>query len=108
MFNTLYSKLSAVLFGLVFVIGLLFFQLVSYSTEMYQHEATQKLNITLADHIVEDLTLLNNGEVNRGALKELFHMMMVINPNIEIRNFISTYYLYIIFRRLQRVFYNFL
>jgi signal transduction histidine kinase len=84
MFNTLYSKLSAVLFGLVLIIGFLFFQLVSYSTEMYQHEATQKLNATLADHIADDVVLLNDGEVNHDALKKLFHMSMVINPNIEI------------------------
>jgi signal transduction histidine kinase len=83
-FNTLYSKLSLALFGLVFIIGLLFFQLVNYSTQMFQHEAIQKLNATLADHIDDDIELLKNGEVNHNALKELFHMSMVINPNIEI------------------------
>lgn len=84
MFNTLYSKLSAALFGVVFIIGLLFFQLVSYSSEMFQHEATQKLNASIADHIDDDIQLLKNGVVNHIALKELFHMSMVINPSIEI------------------------
>ena len=84
MFSTLYSKLAAALFGLVVLIGLMFFLLVRYSTEMYQQELNQKLNSSLAEHIVAEESLLKNGKINRDALKEVFHMLMVVNPNIEV------------------------
>jgi len=84
MLKTLYSKLAIALFGLVCLIGLLFFLLVSYSTELHQQEVTQKLNATLAQHIVNEEPLFNDGGVNRPALKEVFHMLMVVNPSIEV------------------------
>ena len=83
-FNTLYSKLSFTLFVLVFVIGSLFFLLVRFSSEMYQQEVSQKLNKTLADHIVSEALLIKDQKINKEALKEIFHMLMVINPSIEI------------------------
>jgi signal transduction histidine kinase len=84
MFRTLYSKLSLTLFVLVIVIGLLLFQLIRYSSEMYQQEVTQKLNSTLAEHIVAEELLFKNNKINETALKNIFHMMMVINPSIEL------------------------
>jgi len=82
--NTLYGKLSATLFGLVCIIGFLFLLLVRFSSEMYQQEVSQKLNRTLADHIVSEALLLKDKKINQEALKEIFHMLMVINPSIEI------------------------
>lgn len=84
MLKTLYSKLAIALFGLVCLIGLLFFLLVRYSTEMHQQEVTQKLNASLAQHIVNEEPLFNDGGINRPALKEVFHMLMVVNPSIEV------------------------
>lgn len=84
MIRTLYSKLAIALFGLVCLIGLLFFLLVRYSTEMHQQEVTQKLNASLAQHIVNEEPLFNDGGINRPALKEVFHMLMVVNPSIEV------------------------
>ena len=44
----------------------------------------QKLNKTLADHIVSEALLIKDQKINKDALKEIFHMLMVINPSIEI------------------------
>jgi two-component system OmpR family sensor kinase len=84
MFDTLYRKMAAVLFGLVLLMGLAFFLLVGYSADMYQQEVAQKLNTALAHHIVEDEALLTDRQVNHDALKGLFHNLMVINPSIEL------------------------
>ena len=84
MLRTLYSKLAIALFGLVCLIGLLFFLLVRYSTEMHQQEVNQKLNAALAENIVKEEQLFQNGKINHVALKEVFHMLMVINPSIEV------------------------
>ncbi len=48
MFRTLYRRIAAILFVLVSLIGLVVYQLVIYSAEMYQQELTQKLNSVLA------------------------------------------------------------
>jgi signal transduction histidine kinase len=84
MFRSLYSKLAAVLAGLFFVVGLSFIAVTVFSTEMYQQEVNQKLNRRLAEQIVAEKLLMKDNQVNEEALEEVFHMLMVINPSIEI------------------------
>ncbi|WP_455204629.1 sensor histidine kinase [Kaarinaea lacus] len=84
MLNTVYKKLSAALFLVLCLVGALVFGLVLYATDMYQQEVSQKLNATLAEHILSEDLLLHNGEVNDQALKQIIHMLMVINPSIEV------------------------
>ncbi len=84
MFTSLYSKLAAVLTVLFTLVGLSFLIVTLFSTDMYQQEVNQKLNRNLAEQIVKERLLLHNQEVNQDALKDIFHMLMVINPSIEI------------------------
>lgn len=84
MFNSLYSKIAAGLAGLFFVVGVLFVGITVFSTDMYQQEVNQKLNTNLARQIVKERLLMAEGQVNNEALKEIFHMLMVVNPGIEI------------------------
>ena len=84
MFTSLYSKLAAVLTVLFTLVGLSFLVLTLFSTDMYQQEVNQKLNRNLAEQIVKERLLMNNQKVNQDALKDIFHMLMVINPSIEI------------------------
>jgi signal transduction histidine kinase len=84
MFRSLYSKLAAVLTGLFCLVGLSFVVVTMFATEMYQQEVNQKLNSGLAEHIVNEKLLMQDKHINEVALKELFHMLMVINPSIEV------------------------
>ncbi|VAW99064.1 Two-component system sensor histidine kinase [hydrothermal vent metagenome] len=84
MFKTLYSKLVVTLLVIVFVLAGIGFFALRYSSEMYQQEASQKLNRTLAKNMVAEERLLTKQGVNEKALKHLLHMLMVINPSIEI------------------------
>jgi len=84
MFRSLYSKLAVGLAGLFFVVGLSFVGVTVFSTEMYQQEVNQKLNSKLAEQIVAEKLLMKDNRVNQEALAEIFHMLMVINPGIEI------------------------
>ena len=84
MFKTLYGKLAAVLLGLFCLIGVLATLLTLYTTRLYLQEVNQKLNRTLAEHMVSEKILMQAGQVNEDALTEIFHMLMVINPNIEV------------------------
>jgi len=82
--RTLYGKLAVTLLLLFCLVGLIFLLLTRYSTELYQQEVSQSLNRDLAQHIVAEKLLLQNGQVNQAALDEVFHMLMVINPSIEL------------------------
>ena len=84
MLDTLYRKMAILLFVLVFSLGVSFFWVMNYSTELYQQEVNQKLNLDLASHLVDEAPLIADSKVNQDALKNLFHMLMVINPSIEI------------------------
>lgn len=84
MINTLYGKLTAVLFGLFCVIGAVAILLTLYATQLYFEEVSQKLNRTLAERMVSEKVLMQEGRVNDEVLKEVFHQLMVINPSIEL------------------------
>lgn len=83
MARSLYGKLALVLFILFGSVGVLYTALTSFTTRMYQQEVNQKLNRALARNIVGDQLLSSQGEVSPYALKELFHLLMIVNPSIE-------------------------
>jgi two-component system, OmpR family, sensor kinase len=84
MFRSLYSKLAAVLSGLFCLVGLAIIVVTMFTTDMYQKEVNQRLNNKLADHIVAERLLMQDNRVNQEALQDIFHMLMVINPSIEV------------------------
>lgn len=84
MFTTLYGKLATVLIGLFCLIGAGTILLTIYTTKLYFQEVNQKLNQTLAERIVSEKILMQEGQVNETALEEIFHSLMVINPSIEV------------------------
>jgi signal transduction histidine kinase len=83
-FRTLYSRLALTLFVLLLLVGLILIQLIGRSSTLYQQEVSQKLNATLAQHIVADQPLIQDQKINHQALDGLFHHLMVINPSIEL------------------------
>ena len=82
--NRFYGRLALTLFALLTAVGLGMLAVTHHFNARYQQEATQKLNHDLAQHIVSETTLMRDGKVDKQALKEIFHMMMVINPSIEL------------------------
>ena len=84
MLTSLYSKIAMGLAALFLFLGLIFIGVTVFSTDMYQQEVNQKLNRHLADQIAREWLLMDNGRINTSTLKEVFHMLMVVNPGIEI------------------------
>jgi signal transduction histidine kinase len=84
MFKSLYSKLALVLLVLFILVGLSFIVISLMTTDKYQQEINQKLNREIAGLIVDEKLILKDDQVNRQALDEIFHMLMVINPSIEL------------------------
>jgi two-component system OmpR family sensor kinase len=83
-FKTLYGKLSAVLLLLFLGIGILFVLLTLFTTRGHLQEMNQKLNRSLAGHIASETPLIKDARVDEGAIREIFHMLMVVNPGIEV------------------------
>jgi signal transduction histidine kinase len=81
---TLSRKLSTVLLVLFFIVGGLFAAAMVLTTRLYNQEINQRFNRTLAAHLASDKTLIKEGEVDEEAVAQVFHMLMVVNPNIEI------------------------
>jgi two-component system OmpR family sensor kinase len=84
MFKTLYYKLAAVLLGLFLLIGILYILLTLYTTRLYFQEVNQRLNRTLADNLATENILMEGGRIDEKALQDIFHMLMVVNPGIEV------------------------
>ena len=84
MFKSLYSKLALVLLALFCLLGVSIVVLTQFASDMYQQEAVQKLNRDLARQIVAEKILIEDHQINRQGLKEIFHMLMVVNPSIEV------------------------
>ncbi len=82
--GSLYRKLALVLFVFALFSGSIFLYVVRISAELYHQEITQKLNLSLAVNISKEALLLEDEQINRPALENIFHMLMVINPSIEV------------------------
>jgi two-component system OmpR family sensor kinase len=84
MLRSLYARLALVLLGLLAVVGALLVIVSVTTTEMYQQEVNQKLNRTLGEIIVSEKKLMIGRQVNDAAIKDIFSMLMVVNPSIEV------------------------
>ena len=82
--RSLYTKLAIIITALFGLVALVFVLLMSQATERYQQEVAQKLNATLAEHIVDGQSLFKDGRIDHTALENLFHNLMVVNPRVEL------------------------
>ena len=84
MLRTLYGKLTLALLALLAIIGVLYILVTLVTTRVFLHEVNQNLDRDVAAHLVAEVPLMEEGRVSEDALKDIFHMMMVVNPSIEI------------------------
>lgn len=82
--RSLYTTLALGLMAVLLLIGVLYSLVASTLTAQLQERASQQLNHDLAQNLVADNRIVQNGEVNEKALKETFMAYMSINPSIEI------------------------
>jgi two-component system OmpR family sensor kinase len=84
MVKSLYTKLAIVLLLLFVLLGVTILIVTQFASDMYQQEVVQKLNRDLAKQIVAQKILMENNQISEKGLKDVFSMLMVVNPNIEI------------------------
>jgi signal transduction histidine kinase len=83
-FRSLYGKLALALLALLGIIGALYILLTLITTRIFLQEVNQNLDRDVAEHLVSEVILMEDGRVREEALEDIFHMMMVVNPSIEI------------------------
>ena len=84
MVKSLYTKLAIVLLVLFCLLGVMILIVTQFASDMYQQEVVQKLNRDLAKQIVAQKILMEDNRISEKGLKDVFHMLMVVNPSIEI------------------------
>jgi signal transduction histidine kinase len=82
--RTLYGRLALVFAGLTLICGGFTAWLFMDATSRHQQEVLQRLSKDLAAHIAGHTDLVKQLKWNRPAVDELFHMLMVVNPSIEV------------------------
>ena len=84
MIKTLYGKLALALLAILVLVGGLFFGAGLLSVRSFLDEVHQELNRDLAEHLVKDSLPMEGGEIRAEELEHIFHVLMVINPSIEV------------------------
>jgi len=87
--NQLMIKLSLTFFLLVVLMGVSYTLITIYFTKRNFQEISQKLNVSLAEHLIEEKfqnasPFLEDGSVNKPLFGDLMHDMMAVNRSIEV------------------------
>ena len=82
--RSLYGKLALALSVLTIVIGGIYGVVGVHVTDLYGQEALQKLHRSLAADLIKEGLLDEDGTVDPAGLEHVIHMLMVINPSIEV------------------------
>ena len=84
-FSHLYWKISAIFILILFIFGGITLYISVHSASKYSVEVNQKLNWNLAGNTVDLIKpKFQNGTVNKEAIADIMHSMMVINPSLEV------------------------
>lgn len=84
MTRTLYGRLALAFAVLTLASGGFTAWLFMDATARHQQEVLQRLSRELAHHIAGHTDLVRELKWNRPAVDDLFHMLMVVNPGIEV------------------------
>jgi two-component system, OmpR family, sensor kinase len=84
MFNTLYSKLATILLSLLLSVGIFYTLLLQSLLQQSEQSSNQQLNLNLASDLVHEMELVKQGEIDQQSMRDAFHMLMLVNPSIEI------------------------
>lgn len=82
--NNLYWKISATLLALLIILGIGYVSITGYVANQYVEESNQRLYGSLADSMLTMVKPIVNDTVNKLAVQDIMHSMMVINGSVEV------------------------
>uniref|UniRef100_UPI003217BDB8 sensor histidine kinase n=1 Tax=uncultured Draconibacterium sp. TaxID=1573823 RepID=UPI003217BDB8 len=84
-FNSLYWKISGIFLVFTITLSVIFILISVKFSEEYNQEAQQKIDGKIAVGAIKEVSpIFINDEVNKEALHDLMHSMMVAHPSIEV------------------------
>jgi signal transduction histidine kinase len=84
-FSRLYWRISAIFLLVLVLLSVITIYTSIRSADRYSVEVTQKLNWNLARNMVDVIKPeFRNGMVNKEAVADIMHSVMVINPSVEV------------------------
>lgn len=83
-FRSLYSRIALTFAALTLLFGGMCGGLDLVAAKNHQQEIIQRLSHGLAEHIASHWPLTKGGTLDGKAVSELFHMLMIVNPSIEL------------------------
>lgn len=84
MLDRISNRLFITLLLLLVTLSTSFIGMAVYTAPLFLQELNQKLNLDLAENIVNEQTLIRNNKVNHKAMTAVLDSMMLVNPSIEI------------------------
>jgi signal transduction histidine kinase len=78
-----YQRMALSLVAVFILVMALFVWFTGQMQAITKSEAEQKLHLGLAEHLVHDNPLLQQGKYDHDTLENLFHTLMILGPNFE-------------------------
>jgi len=82
--NALHVRLTLAFAGLLALLGFGLLALLSQTSDRYADEVRQRLDSGISMYVVRELALIQQGNVNQSALRELGNRAMTVNPSAEV------------------------
>lgn len=84
LFSTLYWKISALFMIILFLVGGIYIAMTSVSINQFFLETKQMLNKNVANQVIDDVDLFEEGELNKSGAKMVMMHHMKVNPSAEV------------------------
>lgn len=82
--KSLYWRISASFLLILVILGMAYILITSIAAKRNFDEVTQRLNASVAEHMLLEVNPFQDGEVNEEALGKIMHSMMAVNPSLEV------------------------
>lgn len=82
--NFLFWKIAIAMLVLLTMVSVAYNYISHYVAEDYILEVNQKLYGGITENTVKEVKPLVNGQVDKAAIQDIMHSMMVINPSVEV------------------------
>lgn len=82
--DSLFWKISILFFLILVLLGVGYTVITITMAKRYSDETTQRLNASVASHMLLEVTPFIDGKVNEEALGKIMHSMMAVNPGLEV------------------------
>ncbi len=82
--KSLYWRISMSFLAILIVLGLAYVLITVIATNRYYNETTQRLNATVAESMLAEVSPFTNGKVNEESVSKIMHSMMAVNPTLEV------------------------